>query len=205
MILHAKESSKDESQWEHIFHSRCTIQGKVCSLIIDGGSCTNVASTQLVNKLSLPTIPHPWPYSLQSLKKGNEVQVTKQILITYSIGNLRDEVLCGILPMDVCHLLLGRLRQFDRNDICNGWSNAYSFKLKSRSYTLTPLLPSQVQPIHKPNGEGNTSEKALFLSETRVERSGKTILALFVLEKGEVKTPLHPLAQPLIHEFNDLF
>ena len=48
MILHAKESSKDESQWEHIFHSRCTIQGKVCSLIIDGGSCTNVASTQLL-------------------------------------------------------------------------------------------------------------------------------------------------------------
>ena len=58
-ILHAKESAKEENQREHIFHSRCTIQGKVCSLILDGGSCTNVAFTQLVSKLNLPTIPHP--------------------------------------------------------------------------------------------------------------------------------------------------
>jgi len=36
-ILHAKEAAKEESQREHIFHSKCTIQGKVCSLIINGG------------------------------------------------------------------------------------------------------------------------------------------------------------------------
>jgi len=87
--------------------------------------------------------------------------------------------------------------QFDRNDIHNEKFNTYSFKLKRRSYTLTPLLLSQVQSIHKPNGEGNTSEKAFFFSETRVERSinkGKTFLALFVLEEGEGEAPLHPLA-----------
>jgi len=72
-ILHAKEGLKEESQREHIFHSRCTIQGKVCSLIIDRGSYTNVASTHLVRKLGLTTIPHPGLYSLQWLKKGNEV------------------------------------------------------------------------------------------------------------------------------------
>jgi len=57
-------------------------------------------------------------------------------------------------------------------------------------------------------GVENTSEKALFLSETQVERSinkGKTVFALFVLEKGEEETPLYPLAQPLIHEFEDVF
>ena len=99
--------------------------------------------------------------------------------------------------MDACHLLLGRPWQFDRDAIHNGRSNTYHFKLKARSYTLTPLLPSQVKPMQEPNGEGNTSEKALFLSETRVEQSinkGKTILALFVLEKGEEEIPLHPLA-----------
>jgi len=107
-ILHAKESLKVESQREHIFHSQCTIQGKVCSLIIDRGSCTNVASTQLVSKLSLPTIPRPQPYCLQWLKKGNEVRVTKQALTTYSVGNLKDEVVCDVLPMGACHLLFGR-------------------------------------------------------------------------------------------------
>jgi len=66
--------------------------------------------------------------------------------------------------------------------------------------TLTPLLPSQVQPTHKPNGVGNTREKVLFFSETRVEKSinkGKTFLVLFVLEKGEGKIRIHPLAQRL--------
>ena len=50
--------------------------------------------------------------------------------------------------------------------------------------------------------------KALFFSEKQVGKStkkGKTVLALFVLKKGEEQTPLHPLAQPFIHEFNDVF
>ena len=44
---------RDEKQCENIFHSRCHVNNKVCTLIIDGGSCTNVASTTLVEKLGL--------------------------------------------------------------------------------------------------------------------------------------------------------
>jgi len=46
------------------------------------------------------------------------------------------------------------------------------------------------------------------LSETQIERSiskGKTVLALFVLEKADEEMPLHSLAQPLIHAFGDVF
>ena len=42
-----------QEQWESIFHSRCMVQGKVCSLSIDGGSCANVASLSMVEKLNL--------------------------------------------------------------------------------------------------------------------------------------------------------
>ncbi|GJX68782.1 hypothetical protein Tco_0304509 [Tanacetum coccineum] len=42
-------------QREAIFHTRCTIAQKVCTVIIDGGSCTNVASQTLVSKLNLTT------------------------------------------------------------------------------------------------------------------------------------------------------
>ena len=34
-------------------------------MIIDGSSCTNVASTTMVEKLGMPTIKHPRPYKLQ--------------------------------------------------------------------------------------------------------------------------------------------
>ena len=87
-------------------------------------------------------------------------------------------------------------------------TNSYSFKPKGQSYTLAPLLPCQILSINKADGVENTSEKALCFRETRVERSinkGKSVFALFVLEKGEKETTLHPLAQPLIHEFGDVF
>ena len=50
---------KDDTQRENIFHSRCLVNGKVCSLIIDGGSCANVASTRLMEKLGLKTTLSP--------------------------------------------------------------------------------------------------------------------------------------------------
>ena len=37
-----------EQQRENIFHNRCHINNKVCSMIIGRGSCTNVARTTLV-------------------------------------------------------------------------------------------------------------------------------------------------------------
>jgi len=51
----------DECQRENIFHTRCLINDKLSSLIVDGGSCTNVASTRVVEKLELPTISHAKP------------------------------------------------------------------------------------------------------------------------------------------------
>ena len=50
-----------EQQKENIFHTRCYVNNKVFSMIIDRGSCTNVASTTLVKKLNLPTLKHSRP------------------------------------------------------------------------------------------------------------------------------------------------
>ncbi|KAF7832385.1 Transposon Ty3-I Gag-Pol polyprotein [Senna tora] len=50
-----KEHELNEQQ-ENIFHTRCLVNNKVCSLIIDGGSVTNAANTTMVEKLNLPII-----------------------------------------------------------------------------------------------------------------------------------------------------
>ena len=39
---------RDETQRENIFHSRCMVMGKICALIVDGVSCSNVASKRLI-------------------------------------------------------------------------------------------------------------------------------------------------------------
>ena len=57
--LSVQVKENDEVQRENIFHNRCHVQNKLCSVIIDGGSCTNVASTIMMEKLVLQTIKHP--------------------------------------------------------------------------------------------------------------------------------------------------
>ena len=56
-----------EQQHGNVFHTRCHVNNKVCILIIDVGSCANVAIALLVEKLQLKTLKHPRPYKLQWL------------------------------------------------------------------------------------------------------------------------------------------
>nr|XP_027062888.1 uncharacterized protein LOC113689295 [Coffea arabica] len=69
----ATQASKDELQRDNIFYTRCHVTNKVCSLVIDPGSCTNVASALMVEKLNLPTSEHPRPYKLQWLNNNGEI------------------------------------------------------------------------------------------------------------------------------------
>ncbi|XP_012439934.1 uncharacterized protein LOC105765404 [Gossypium raimondii] len=135
------QSVENEQQRENIFHTRCHVQGKVCSLIMDGRSCTNVASTLMVEKLGLPTTKHPQPYKLQWLNDGGELKVTKQVLVPFSIGKYHDEVLCDVVPMDAGHMLLGCPWQFDRKVIHDGFTNRYTFKFDGKNVTLVPMTP----------------------------------------------------------------
>ncbi|XP_057770955.1 uncharacterized protein LOC130990742 [Salvia miltiorrhiza] len=136
---------QEEEQRKNIFHTRCLVQGKVCMLIIDGGSCTNVASGEMVEKLNLKTERHPHPYKLQWLNECGEIRVTKQVLISFSIGNYKDEVLCDVVPMHASHILLGRPWQFDRRVTYDGFRNHYTFKDNNKSIMLVSLTPQQVQ------------------------------------------------------------
>jgi len=45
-----------EQQRDNILHTRCHINNKVCSMIIDSEICANVTSIILVRKLSLDNI-----------------------------------------------------------------------------------------------------------------------------------------------------
>ena len=63
-LLGSQIQPLDDTQRENSFHTKCIIDCNLCSLIVDGGSCTNVASSRLVTKMNLETKPHPRPYKL---------------------------------------------------------------------------------------------------------------------------------------------
>ncbi|XP_074278030.1 uncharacterized protein LOC141601634 [Silene latifolia] len=83
------------------------------------------------------------------LSKGAEVKVDKQCFVLFSIGkDYSDEVMCDVLPMDTCHLLLGKPWKFDRDCVHQGRENTYSFKLEKRKITLTSLPPALKEIVH---------------------------------------------------------
>jgi len=75
-------AQEDNKQREAIFHTRCTIGGKVCSLFIDGRCCANVASKTMVDKLKLSATPHPHPAPYNGLIM---TKVSKFLPVVYSL------------------------------------------------------------------------------------------------------------------------
>ncbi|XP_074305468.1 uncharacterized protein LOC141640658 [Silene latifolia] len=206
--MHAQPQPLELDQRKQIFRTRCTIKERVYNLIIDGGCSINVASKTLIEKLSLPTQDDPQPYKLRWLNKGAEVRVDKQCLVPFSIGkDYSDEVMCNVLPMDACHLLLGRPWEFDRDCVHQGREKTYSFKLGKKKITLTPLLsalkyttpPSLVKP----------SKEVLIIGETdMVQELNSREIVLILLAKGiteEAGLPLPAQIQHLLKAYGDVF
>ncbi|RDX68985.1 hypothetical protein CR513_51961, partial [Mucuna pruriens] len=100
----------------------CLVLGNMCSMIIDGSSCVNVASERLVSKLALPTIVHPRLYKLQLMSEHGELIVNYQVEISFTLGKYKDKVLCDVVPMEATHLLLGRPWQYERKVVLKSLS-----------------------------------------------------------------------------------
>jgi hypothetical protein len=64
--------------------------------------------------------------------------VIQQCQVEYKIGGYRDEILCDVIPMDVCHILFGRPWQFDRNVMHDGRKNTYTLEKNGRKHMLLP-------------------------------------------------------------------
>ncbi|KAK1602107.1 hypothetical protein QYE76_017150 [Lolium multiflorum] len=133
-----------EDQRCNIFQTRAGIGGKSIKVIIDGGSCHNLASTELCEKLNLPLRKHPHPYHVQWLSDKGNVKIQHTVTVNFKIGPYEDTVECDVVPMTVCHMLLGRPWQFDKKAIHDGYSNAYTFKVKDKKFELRPMTPSQI-------------------------------------------------------------
>lgn len=147
--LNMQVKEDEDIQRQNIFHTKCKVQDGKCLLIIDSGSCTNVVSSYLVEKLKLPLLKHPHPYHLQWFNDHGETKVTKQAKVKFCIGKYEDEVLCDVVPMTAAHILLGRPWEFDHDATHEGRSNKYRIVHCNKSFTLVPLPPQEVYEMQK--------------------------------------------------------
>jgi hypothetical protein len=140
------EKEVETTQRCRLFRTTCKTQGWKCKVIVDSGSTDNLVSTEMVEKLELQTHRHPSPYKVSWLQKGHQVRVTRQCLVEFKMGEYRDAILCDVIPMDVCHVLLGRPWQFDRNVVHDGRMNTYTLEKDGKSHTLLPIKDKKLEP-----------------------------------------------------------
>ncbi|KAL1213521.1 RNA-directed DNA polymerase-like protein [Cardamine amara subsp. amara] len=199
-------------QRENIFHSRCTINSKVCSLIIDGGSCTNVASKYLVDKLGIPKTKHPRPYRLKWLNDDTELKISEQVTIPFSIGKYADQVVCDVVPIQAGHLLLGRPWQFDKEALHNGRTNHYTFSQNNKKHSLAPLTPQETFEMQQTMSKGKKLSKTnLYITPITVLKSlelkEEVLLMIFKegLFSGQEEQELPPAVLELLNRFSNVF
>jgi hypothetical protein len=144
-LLMPKKEAENPAQRNSLFRTACKTKDRVCKVIVDNGSIEDLVSTEMVEKLELETIVHPSPYRVSWLQKGHQVNATKQCLSEFKIGGYKDEILCDVIPMDVCHLLLGRPWQYDRNVIHDGRKKTYTLEKNGRTHMLLLIKDKEVK------------------------------------------------------------
>ena len=131
-------------QRHNLFQMFLIVQDYCIRVIIDGGSCNNLVSSDLVKKLGLTTRAHHHPYHVQWFNNSGTVKVTQSARVHFSIGSYHDHADFDIVPMQACSLLLGRPWEFDTDATHHGRSNTYTLIHKGKKITLLPLTPAEI-------------------------------------------------------------
>lgn len=137
---------RNEYDWlrNNVFYTTCNVGGKVCNMIIDGGSCENVVSQEVIDKLKLIAEDNT---NTPGLMKVVKIKVSKRCLVSFSISEYFDDVCNDIVPMDVCHILLGQPWQYDRQTIHDGKRNTYTIVKDDHQYTLLPMKQKKATKV----------------------------------------------------------
>ncbi|XP_071678893.1 uncharacterized protein [Lolium perenne] len=177
-----------EDQRCNIFQTRAGIGGKSIKVIIDGGSCHNLASTELCEKLHLTLRKHPHPYHIQWLSDKGNVKIQHTVTVNFKIGPYEDTIECDVVPMTVCHMLLGRPWQYDKKEFRDVFPDELPHGLPplrgiEHRIDLIPGAPLPNRAAYRTNPE-ETKE---------INRQIQDLLA-----KGYVRESLSPCAVPVI-------
>eukprot|EP00253_Pinus_taeda_P004138 PITA_04138 len=202
LLKPAKEVAEPD-QRKALFRTVCKSQGKCCRFIIDSGSTENLVAVEMVEKLGLKKLKHPTPYKVSWLQKGHQLLVDEQCEVEFQIGRYKDKILSDVMPMDVCHLLLGRPWQFDRSADHDGKTNCYKFVKDGIKHTLVP--------IKEENTAKSSGVKALLLGGKEFIKQIEDSKINFVFIRRPKAVVLHTQisdlskeVQKLLQDFRDI-
>ena len=100
-----------------------------------------------------------------------------------------DEVVCHVVDMDVCHLILGRLWQYDVDVTHRCKDNVYVFFKNGKKIVLGPIKEGSVPKASKVKGKKLKQVSAVVVTDGEMKNVAKILEAI----------------QTLIKEFEELF
>ena len=132
----ARLNEKEDWWCISIFRTCVACQGRLCTLIIDGGGYSNLASKELVEKLNLKTKDHPNPYQIAWVN-DTSILVSSCCLVTFNFSNnFKLSVWCDILVVKVAHIGLGRPWLFYERVQHDGFENTCTIVRNGRKKIL---------------------------------------------------------------------
>ena len=176
MTFNSSLEVKGEEDWRRtsIFQTSISCQGRLCTIIIDGGSNLNIASQELVEKLNLKAKRHPIPFRVAWVN-DTFIPVSFRCLETFLFGkDFEESVWCEVLPIKVSHILLGKPLLFDKTIQHDGYENTYALIHNRHKKILRPM--KEVSPIKKSEDEAQPKKVLTMYLKMRAKK-----LNLFVL------------------------
>ncbi|RDX77320.1 hypothetical protein CR513_42584, partial [Mucuna pruriens] len=88
--MSAQVNEDSESQRGNIFHSRCDVKGKFCSIIINNSKASR--------EIELPYLDALEALQDAILSEKGEMIVDKQVSLAFTLEKYSHEILCDVVP-----------------------------------------------------------------------------------------------------------
>lgn len=144
------------------------------------------------------------PYKVTWLNEGQSILVNEQTWVDFSIVGYKDILFCDILPMDYCHLLLGRPWQYEREEVLyDGKENYISIKKGGKTFKIQSLLEGE-EPQSKVPSVFICNGKEFFKDLKEEESQGYAVVLNSNGEDNTMKDPLPIEVQALLEKYKDI-
>ncbi|XP_031492064.1 uncharacterized protein LOC116258802 [Nymphaea colorata] len=131
-------STAEEEHAEELFTIKIQVKNEVIGTIFDTGSQKNLISSSLVKRLGLVTTPHPRPYPLGWIIKDVGQRVDRQCKVKFAItSRFIDEVICDVVPLDVCQVVLGSPYLWLRDGHYHRRAQEYELTKDGKQFVIT--------------------------------------------------------------------
>ena len=137
------EDPEESEAEERLFHSQMWVKGIPLHFVVDNGIQKNLISTEVIKRLELPTTPHPQPYNIGWLRQGQRIYVTQQCLIPNGIKTFKYEVLCDVVPLEVCDFILGQPYMWNHHVVYESQPRSVIATLGGQLYRI----PETIAPV----------------------------------------------------------